>query len=127
MVDVPSGLHLGAMQAKRLVVALVLFVAFTVYSVEVAIVHGPLGFLSVHEQGGWNMQVFLDLVLAILGFNVLAAPDAKRLGITHWPYFVATLLVGSVGMLAYFVHRELLLSRAGAKQGASKGAAGALV
>ncbi len=101
------------MQAKRLVLALVLFVAFTAYSVEVAIVHGPLGFLSVHEQGGWNLQVFLDLVLAILGFNVLAAPDAKRLGIPHWPYFVAMLALGSIGMLAYFVHRELRVLRAG--------------
>ncbi|MFV8749998.1 hypothetical protein ACNOYE_05580 [Nannocystaceae bacterium ST9] len=95
------------MQVQKLALALVVLVAFTVYTVVVAVGHGPLGFLAVHEQGGWNLQVFLDLVLALLGFYVLAAPDAKRHGISHWPYFVASLLLGSIGMLAYFVHREL--------------------
>jgi protein-S-isoprenylcysteine O-methyltransferase Ste14 len=98
---------LPAMHAQKLALALTLLVAFTLYTVMVAVEHGPLGFLAVHKEGGWNMQVFLDLVLALLGFFTLAAPDAKRHGISHWPYFVAALALGSIGMLAYFVHREL--------------------
>jgi uncharacterized membrane protein HdeD (DUF308 family) len=105
--------QLGRTMQARLALALVLFALFTAYSVDVLIGHGLVELLRVHEQGGWSLQVFLDLVLAILGFNVLAAPDAKRLGIPHWPYFVAMLAFGSIGMLAYFVHRELRVLRAG--------------
>jgi uncharacterized membrane protein YqaE (UPF0057 family) len=100
--------HLGAtMQVQKLALALVLLITFTLYSVVVAVGHGPLGFLAVLRQGGWNTQVFMDLILALLGFFTLAAPDAKRHGISHWPYFVAALGLGSIGMLAYFVHREV--------------------
>jgi hypothetical protein len=98
---------LAAMQVQKLALALALLVVFALYTVVVAVEHGPLGFLAVHLEGGWNLQIFLDLVLALLGFYVLAAPDAKRHGISHWPYFVASLALGSIGMLAYFVHREL--------------------
>lgn len=98
---------LTAMHAQKLALALALLVAFTLYSVIVAVEHGPLGFLAVPQRGGWSLQVFLDLALALLGFFTLAVPDAKRHGISCWPYFVAALAVGSIGMLAYFVHREL--------------------
>jgi hypothetical protein len=95
------------MQVQKLALALALLVTFTLYTVIVAVEHGPLGWVAVLQQGGWNLQVFLDLVLALLGFFTLAAPDAKRHGISHWPYLVASLALGSIGMLAYFVHRQL--------------------
>jgi hypothetical protein len=98
---------LTAMQVQKLALAIALLIAFTLYSVTVAVEHGPFGFIAVHLEGGWNMQIFLDLVLALLGFFTLAAPDAKRHGISHWPYFAASLALGSIGMLAYFVHRQL--------------------
>jgi hypothetical protein len=107
MAGMPCDRHHGGMQVQRLAFVLALLVAFTVYSVIVAVEHGPLGFLAVLEAGGWHTQVFLDLVLSLLGFFTLAAPDAKRHGISHWPYLIAALGVGSIGMLAYFVHREL--------------------
>jgi uncharacterized membrane protein HdeD (DUF308 family) len=94
------------MQVQKLALALVLLITFTLYTVVVAVEHGPLGFLAAHQQGGWNLQVFLDLVLALLGFATLAAPDAKRHGIAFLPYFIATALLGSIAMLAYFVHRQ---------------------
>jgi protein-S-isoprenylcysteine O-methyltransferase Ste14 len=95
------------MQVQKLALALVLLVTFTAYSVGVSIEHGPLGFLDVPARGGWNLQVFLDLALALFGFFTLAVPDAKRHGISAWPYFIVALFVGSIGMLAYFVHRQL--------------------
>lgn len=103
----PCDRHLGGMQVQRLALALALFVTFTLYTIVVAIEHGPLGFLAVIVEGGWSTQVFLDVVLALLGFYTLAAPDAKQHGISVWPYFVASLGLGSIGMLAYFVHREV--------------------
>ncbi len=42
-----------------------------------------------------------------MAFFVLAVPDAKRRGISPWPYFAVTLVAGSIGILAYLVAREL--------------------
>lgn len=92
---------------KKLALPLVTLVAFTVYTALVVREHGLLGFIPVHMVGGWALQVFLDLVLALIGFLVLAFPDARRRGINIWPFVAATLLVGSIGMLAYFVRRQL--------------------
>jgi hypothetical protein len=92
---------------QKLALSLALFIGFTTYSVFVVIEHGPLGWLDVLTGGGWGTQVFLDLGLFVLGFFVLAVPDAKRRGIPVWPYFIVSMLVGSIGMLPYFVHREL--------------------
>jgi len=96
----------------RLAIAITLFVVFTAYSLLVAAQHGPLGFLAVPAAGGWSLQVTLDLFFALTAFLTLAAADARKHGIALWPYIPATLILGSVGMLAYFVHRELRASRA---------------
>ncbi len=92
---------------SKVVVPLVVFLVFTTYSVLVSLEHGPLGFIPAHSVGGWPTQVFLDLGLMAVGFLTLAAPDARRRGITFWPYLLATLTLGSIGMLAYFVRRGL--------------------
>ena len=96
----------------RLAIAVTLFVVFTAYSSLVAVQHGPLGFLAVPAHGGWSLQVTLDLFFALGAFLTLTAADARKHGITLWPYIPATLILGSVGMLAYFVHRELRASQA---------------
>ena len=54
------------MQVQKLALALAVFVAFTLYTVVVAIEHGPLGFLAVLVEGGWSTQVFLDVDRAAL-------------------------------------------------------------
>jgi len=92
---------------SRIALSLVVFVAFTGYSVFVAVNHGLFGFITIHEQGGWAIQIFLDLVLAATSFWILAVPDARARGITVWPYVVLTPFLGSIALLAYFVHRGL--------------------
>lgn len=99
-----------AADMNKVVVPLVAFVAFTVYSLVVVATQGLGALIPSHLAFGvfgWPMQVFLDLVLMAVAFLVLAAPDARRRGITFWPYVVATLAAGSIGMLAYFVRRGL--------------------
>lgn len=91
----------------KLAIPLIAFVVFTAYTVTVVLEHGLLGFIPVHMVGGWALQVFIDLVLALTGFLALAVPDARRRGIDIRPFVVATMLLGSVGMLAYFVRRQL--------------------
>lgn len=33
--------------------------------------------------------------------------DARRFGISPWPYAIAILTTGSIGALAYIIHRSL--------------------
>lgn len=92
---------------SKIALPLIVLIAFTTYSVIVAVEHGPLGFLAVLSAGGWSTQVFLDLMLTLTAFFVLAAPDAQKRRIKLWPFAIAALLLGSVGVLAYFVRRQL--------------------
>lgn len=92
---------------SRLALALAAFVAFTAYTVSVATQHSLLGFLSDHARGGWSLQVFLDLCVAAASFWVVGVADARSRAIRPWPYLALTPLLGSIAILAYFVHRGL--------------------
>ncbi|HEU4406128.1 MAG TPA: hypothetical protein VFS43_12755 [Polyangiaceae bacterium] len=95
---------------NQVVIPLVAGLAFTAYSLTVVATQGLGALIPSHLSDGsfgWPMQVFTDLVLMAVGFLVLAAPDARRRGITLWPYVLATLALGSIGMLAYYVRRGL--------------------
>jgi hypothetical protein len=95
---------------NRVMIPLLAGLAFTLYSLTVVATQGLSALIPSHlSYGGfgWPMQVFTDLVLMAAGFLVVAAPDARRRGITFWPYVIATLLLGSIGMLAYYVRRGL--------------------
>ncbi|MCH9682642.1 MAG: hypothetical protein K0V04_14500 [Deltaproteobacteria bacterium] len=91
----------------KLALPLVAFLAFTTYTATVVVEHGISAVVPVASAGGWSTQIFIDLVVAMVGFLVLAAPDARRRAITLWPYGIAIAAAGSVGMLAYFVRRAL--------------------
>lgn len=95
----------------RLALLVVALAAFTGYTLWVVASQGFAPLFASHAVFGWTSQVFIDLVLAVLAFNYLAVSDAKKRGIPYAPYFVATLLLGSIGVLAYLVHRELRASR----------------
>lgn len=95
---------------QRVMLPLIAFLAFTTYSVIVVMDQGLGALFPSHlafGAFGWPMQVFTDLLLMATGFLVLASSDARRRGITFWPYVIATLVLGSIGMLAYFVRRGL--------------------
>lgn len=92
---------------SRIALALVAFVAFTAYTVLVAVNHSLFGFLADHAKGGWSLQIFVDLVVAAASFWIVAVPDARSRGIAPWPYVVLTPFLGSIALLAYFVHRSL--------------------
>ncbi len=95
----------------RFIVALVVFLAFTVYSVEVTIAEGYLAFLQVPMQGGWATQITLDLVLSASIATMWLVPDAKKLGIATWPFLITMPFIGSISLLAYLVLREWKLAR----------------
>ena len=69
--------------------------------------HGYTGFLELAMAGGWGAQMFVDLCIALILFMIWMVPDARERGLPFAPYIVAILLTGSVGALAYLVHRTL--------------------
>ena len=89
----------------RLFSVIAVFAAFTIYTAIVVMNHGYTGFLELALTGGWGAQVFIDLCIALILFTVWMVPDAREQGIPAWPYFLAILTTGSVGALAYLVHR----------------------
>jgi hypothetical protein len=89
----------------RLFSVIAAFVAFTIYTAIVVANHGYTGFLELAMTGGWGAQIFIDLCIALLLFTIWMVADARAHGITVWPYFLAILTTGSVGALAYLVHR----------------------
>jgi hypothetical protein len=95
----------------RFVAALVVFLAFTLYSVEVIFAEGYLAFLEVPMQGGWALQITLDLVVAASIATMWLVPDAKKRGITTWPFLATLPFLGSISLLAYLVLREWKLAR----------------
>ncbi|MAQ18644.1 MAG: DUF2834 domain-containing protein [Sandaracinus sp.] len=91
----------------RFLVALGGFLAFAVYSAVIVLEHGYLGFVTdVALASDWGLQVVLDLVIALSLFLTWMVRDARERGLPAVPYVLGTLALGSVGALAYLVHRE---------------------
>jgi hypothetical protein len=87
--------------------ALLVLVPFFAFSVWVSMHHGPLGFVDTALRGGWETQIFLDLVIAMAVASTVVRRDALQRGIAPWPWMVAMATLGSIGLLGYFVYREL--------------------
>jgi uncharacterized membrane protein YtjA (UPF0391 family) len=90
----------------RLFVLISLFLGFSAWSLTIAISHGPLGFLEVAGREPWAGQMLVDLGIALFVAWSWLRHDAKAKGIPAWPYIVGTVTLGSIGVLAYLVHRE---------------------
>lgn len=54
----------------------------------------------------WSLQIFFDLVIALVLFMVWMYHDAKKLGRNPWPWIVATFVVGSFSPLFYLLTRK---------------------
>lgn len=94
-------------QLSAFIVALVVF---SIYTTGVVINHGYTGFLTLAWKEPWAAQVLIDLVIALTLFLTWMFRDAQAKKISPWPYIVLTLTLGSIGALAYMVHRTVKLS-----------------
>lgn len=97
---------------SRLPILIVVLVAFTLYTATVVAGHGYTGFLSLALAEPWGGQIFVDLVIALTLFLVWMLGDARERGLPAWPYALLVLTTGSIGALAYLVHREVRSARA---------------
>ena len=85
----------------------VVLAAFSAFSLWVVLDQGLLGFLTLAGREPWALQLLLDLVIGLSFAIGWMRADARRRGLTTWPYYVAILALGSIGVLAYVVRRGL--------------------
>jgi hypothetical protein len=112
--------HIRGM-TSRFFFLLVVFAAFTAYSATVVVSHGYTGFLVLAWREPWAGQMLLDLTIALSLFLSWAIRDGRARGIPTWPFVLATILLGSIGALAYLVARELKRPSATVGQGGQAG------
>lgn len=100
----------------RLLSLLVVTALFGALTVIALMDVGYFGIIEPHFQSWGAGQVFADLViLAVLGCFWMVA-DSRKSGVSPWPFVVATVFLGSFGVLFYLVARELKI---GARKAAS--------
>lgn len=86
-------------------------VVFSLWSSSIVLAEGYWGFLHLALSDPWGGQVFVDLSIALTIAWVSLYRDAKRLRIRVWPYLIATPFLGSIAVLTYLIHRELVKDR----------------
>lgn len=92
----------------HLAVLVVVWAAFTAWSFTIIASHGLLGFLTLAGREPWAAQMLVDLAIALFVSLSWVRSDAKERGIAAWPYIIATVTFGSMGLLPYFIHRQLV-------------------
>jgi hypothetical protein len=96
----------------RLVALALVFASFATLNVYVVGQFGYLGFFAEALTNAATFALSVDLVIA-LGLIVLwMTEDASERALPAWPYVLLTLGLGSLGPLAYLIHRELRSLRA---------------
>lgn len=90
------------------ILAPVILLAFTAYSLVVVAQHGYTGFLSLAGREPWALQMLLDLVIACSFAIGWMIRDARRHHVVAWPFAIMTVFLGSVGLLGYVVWRDLV-------------------
>jgi hypothetical protein len=91
--------------ASLTLLAAALLAVFGAFSMWVVVTHGYFGFVALAGRHWWALQMLLDLVIALSFAVGWMSGDARKRGIAVWPYVVATVALGSIGVLAYCVRR----------------------
>jgi len=94
------------MNARGLLVCLVL-VPFLAATLALVADVGVTGFYREVASSPVGIQVFVDLAIALGLVLIWMRTDAREHGLPYFPYVVVTLAIGSVGPLAYLLHREV--------------------
>ena len=83
---------------------LVLFTGLSFWAIHV---HGYVGFFETLAGSAAGIVVLTDLVIALSLVLFWMWDDARERSLPFWPYALLTFGLGSVGALAYLIHREL--------------------
>jgi len=94
------------MNARIIGLALVL-AAFAALTAVALGEFGPLGYLMALDANAATRHVSADVVIALSIASFFVWRDARDRGLPWLPYLGVTLFLGSVGPLAYLIHREV--------------------
>jgi hypothetical protein len=96
----------------RLILLSVVIALFAALTAVALLDVGYLGIIEPHFRSWGAGQVFADLVIMCALGSLWMIVDGRARGLNPWPFVVATLFLGSFGVLGYLVLREV---RAGAR------------
>ena len=96
-------------RAFLLLDVLALFLGYTIYVVATV---GYVGFFEQTLSSPVGIQLFADIVIACTLALIWMRGDARTSGVPFAPYLLLTLVLGSVGLLGYLLHRALRERRA---------------
>ena len=96
---------------KTILLAVVL-AAFSALTFEAIAAYGYIGYFQVLFSNLASIHVTADAVIALTLVFVWMSIDAKERSLPFWRYAALGVLLGSVGPLAYLIHRELRSARA---------------
>jgi len=97
----------------RVTVLLGAFLGALVYTLWVVFTVGYVEFFRLTFANPAVIQVHMDLLLLLLVAIVWMRHDASANDRPFAPYLIATLLLGTTGILGYLLHREVAAQRAG--------------
>ncbi len=109
------------------VIAAGVLLVFGGFSLWVIAGHGLLGFLTLAGEEPWALQLLLDLAISLSFALSWLAQDARKHGITAWPFQVTAIFAGSFGLLGYLIWRGIaaFTSAAGRASRVARGPAAA--
>lgn len=82
---------------------LLAFTAFSLVAIEEV---GYFGLWQAGMTSNASLQVLLDLCIACGLGGLWLIGDARQRGVSAWPWLIAVLTLGSIGLLAYLFMRE---------------------
>ncbi len=95
------------------------FVVLTAYAVYA---EGYFAFLNTALEFAtasiWGAQILVDFLIALSVALGWVIADARKRDLAYWPFVALTLTLGSIGPLAYLIHRERVTSAVVARVGA---------
>ena len=91
---------------KTLVLGLVL-AAFSVLTFEAIATYGYVGYFEALLSNLPGIHVSADVFIALTLVFIWMSIDARERSLPFWRYAILGLLFGSVGPLAYLIHREV--------------------
>jgi len=86
--------------------AALVLAGFGAFSTWVVATQGYFGFIRLADHEPWALQMLIDLAIACAFALTWLVRDARKRGIASWPFVAATLLLGTIGVLAYCVRRS---------------------
>ena len=97
--------HQSSRRSERwfIVAVLVLFAGFTLVALAM---DGLVGIVHAITYNWMSVQIFIDLVLAVVVLDIWIHRDARASGKNPWPWLVASLISGMFSPLIYFLARE---------------------